>query len=315
MAKFHRLQLGSRGSALARWQADLCLDRLRSDGVAAATVVVKTSGDQIQNSPIAEIGKQGVFTKEIQHSLFRGDIDVAVHSLKDLPTENVEGLELSAVLRRGNHLDAFVCRTCKKLEDLPAGARIGTGSLRRKNQIINRYGNKFIIEDIRGNVETRLDKLDAGEFDAIILSAAGLERLDFGYRIRSLLEPPFFLPAVGQGAIALETRVGDQDTLSKIKPLNDKFTFKSVIAERAMLRRLCGGCMVPICGFCEVKYGELSLHGRILSMDGQKMIENIQTIPFDDDAESLGISVAETLINKGADKFLKEIHQHKTREK
>ncbi|MDR2762775.1 MAG: hydroxymethylbilane synthase [Planctomycetaceae bacterium] len=306
------LRIGTRGSMLARWQSDFCLERLKSIGVSAEIVVIQTSGDQIQNSSIIDIGAQGVFTKEIQRGLLRNEIDVAVHSLKDLPTDFVEGLELSVVLRRGSYYDVFIGSSCKSLEELPEGSRIGTGSLRRKTQIINRYGNKFKIEEIRGNVETRLHKLDNGEYDAIILAEAGLERLGFADRIGSILKPPFFLPAVGQGAIGLEIRSNDQETESKIKPLCDPITFKSVIAERAMLRKLQGGCIVPIGALCSTtdSNSNLSLHGRILSINGKKMIEKIKTTPFNtNDPESLGKNVADELIAQGANEILQEIIQ------
>jgi hydroxymethylbilane synthase len=303
------LRIGTRGSVLARWQSDWCFDQLKSIGVESEIVVIQTSGDRIQDSSILDIGAQGVFTKEIQRSLLRGEIDVAVHSLKDLPTDAVEGLELSVVPCRGCCFDVFIGRTCGTLEALPAGSRIGTGSLRRQTQIINRYGNKFVINGIRGNIETRLRKLDAGEYDAIILAEAGLERLGFLGRVGSILKPPFFLPAVGQGAIGLEVRSDDQETIAKIKPLCDPLTFKSVIAERAMLRRLRGGCIVPVGALCSVSGAMLSLHGRILSMDGQKMIETIKTIPLETDSEQLGLMVADELISQGANEILQEIYR------
>jgi hydroxymethylbilane synthase len=300
---------------LARWQSDLCLEQLKSIGVLAEVVVIQTSGDRIQDSSIVDIGAQGVFTKEIQRGLLRDEIDVAVHSLKDLPTDEVEGLELSVVLCRGRCFDVFIGFDCCTLDELPAGSRIGTGSLRRRTQIINRCGNKFVIDGIRGNVETRLRKLDAGEYDAIILAEAGLERLGFLDRVGSILSPPFFLPAVGQGAIGLEIRSGDFETASKIKPLCDQQTFKSVVAERAMLRRLRGGCIVPIGALCSVSGEMLSLHGRILSMDGQRMIETIRTIPIETadmkSAELLGIAVADELIDQGANEILEEITQNR----
>ncbi|MDR1484820.1 MAG: hydroxymethylbilane synthase [Planctomycetaceae bacterium] len=305
------LRIGTRGSVLARWQSDCCLERLKSIGVLAEVVVIQTSGDRIQDSSIINIGEQGVFTKEIQRSLLCGEIDVAVHSLKDLPTEEVSGLELSVVLCRGSCFDVFIGSGCGTFEELVAGSRIGTGSLRRQTQIINRYGNKFVIDGIRGNIETRLRKLDAGEYDAIILAEAGIERLGFGGRVGSVLRPPFFLPAVGQGAIGLEIRSDDEETASKIKPLCDWLTLKSVIAERAMLRRLRGGCIVPIGVWSTVDdAGEmLSLQGRILSIDGKKMIETSKTISINNNTESLGIEVAEELINQGANEILKEITQ------
>jgi hydroxymethylbilane synthase len=301
------LRIGTRGSVLARWQSDWCLEQLKAIGVSAEIVVIQTSGDQIQDSSIVNIGAQGVFTKEIQRSLLRNEIDVAVHSLKDLPTEEVLGLELSVVPLRGRCFDVFISNCCNTFDDLAAGSRIGTDSLRRRTQILNRYGNKFVIDGIRGNVETRLRKLDSGEYDAIILAEAGIERLGFSARIGSILKPPFFLPAVGQGAIGLEIRSDDIETASKIKPLCDLLTFKSVIAERAMLRRLQGGCIVPIGALCSSAGEMLSLHGRILSLDGQKMIETTKSMPINANPELLGITVAEELIKKGAEEILMEV--------
>ncbi|MDR0390419.1 MAG: hydroxymethylbilane synthase [Planctomycetaceae bacterium] len=301
------LRIGTRGSVLARWQSDWCLEQLRAIGVSAEVVVIQTSGDQIQDSSIVNIGAQGVFTKEIQRSLLRDEIDVAVHSLKDLPTEEVLGLELSAVPLRGRCFDVFISNCCSTLDELSAGARIGTDSLRRRTQILNRYGNKFVIDGIRGNVETRLRKLDDGEYDAIILAEAGVERLGFLSRVGSILKPPFFLPAVGQGAIGLEVRSDDIETASKIQPLCDLLTFKSVIAERAMLRRLQGGCIVPIGALCSLEGEMLSLHGRILSLDGQKMIESTKSIPINANPKLLGITVAEELIKQGAEEILIEV--------
>jgi hydroxymethylbilane synthase len=305
------VRIGTRGSVLARWQSGWCLDRLKLLGVSAEEIVIQTSGDSIQDSSIIDIGAQGVFTKEIQRSLLRGEIDVAVHSLKDLPTDFVEGLELSIAPCRGSYFDVFIGLCCNNLDELPEGSRIGTGSLRRKTQIINRYGDKFKIDEIRGNVETRLRKLDAGEYDAIILAAAGLERLGLADRIGAVLKPPFFLPAVGQGVIGLEIRSGDIETAAKIKPLGDPLTLKAALAERAMLRRLRGGCIVPIAAICKTNENMLTLHGRILSMDGKKMIENIQITPAQNNPETLGISVAENLIKQGANKFLNEIEQYR----
>jgi hydroxymethylbilane synthase len=301
------LRIGTRGSVLARWQSDLCLEQLRAIGVSAEVVVIQTSGDRNQDSSIIDLGAQGVFTKEIQRSLLNGEIDAAVHSLKDLPTEEVTGLELSVVLRRGRCFDVFISNISSSFDGLFAGARIGTGSLRRQTQIKNRYGGKFTIDGIRGNIETRLRKLDVGEYDAIILAEAGLERLGLLGRVGSVLKPPFFLPAVGQGAIGLEIRTDDVETAAKIKPIGDGLTLKAVIAERAMLRKLHGGCIVPIAAMCNATDEILALHGRVLSVDGQKMIETIKTIPINADPESLGINVAEELINQGACEILKEI--------
>jgi len=286
------VRLGTRGSVLARWQVHWTAEQFRAQGIATEIVIIQTSGDLIQNESIINIGAQGVFTKEIQRALLDNKIDIAVHSLKDLPTEEVGGLILAAVPKRELYRDAFVSLLAEKIEDLPAGSRIGTGSLRRKTQILYHFGNKYSIEDIRGNVETRLRKLERGEYDAVILAEAGLTRLGLTDSIRSFLEPPFFLPAVGQGALGWEIRSDDQQTAELLYPLIDKPTFAAVRAERAMLRALQGGCSAPIAALGTVKDSTLTLHGRILSLDGSQMFEAIQSAPLSDEPELLGINVA-----------------------
>jgi hydroxymethylbilane synthase len=294
------IRLGTRGSTLARWQANWTAERLNEQGIATKIVVIQTSGDLIQNESIVNIGAQGVFTKEIQRALLDNKIDVAVHSLKDLPTENVDGLSLVAVPKRESYRDAFVSPIAGKIEDLPppsrrGAARIGTGSLRRKTQILHYFGDKYHVEDIRGNVETRLRKLEQGEYDALILAEVGLVRLGFAQSIRSFLEPPFFLPAIGQGALGWEIRTNDRRMAELLQPLNDAATFAAVLAERAMLRELRGGCSAPIAALGTVKDFTLTLHGRVLSLDGKQMLDAVQSAPLADDPEILGINVAHEL--------------------
>jgi len=290
------VRLGTRGSALARWQANWTAqelsEQLHTQGIAIEIVVIQTSGDIIQNESIVNIGAQGVFTKEIQRALLNNRIDIGVHSLKDLPTEYVAGLSLAAVPKRETYRDAFVSLIAEKIEDLPPGARIGTGSLRRKTQILHHFGDKYRVEDIRGNVETRLKKMAHEEYDAVILAEAGLIRLGFADSIRSFLEPPFFLPAIGQGALGWEIRSDDQPMAEFLKPLNDAATFAAVLAERAMLRELRGGCSAPIAALGTVKNSTLSLHGRVLSLDGKQMFDAVQSAPLAGDPELLGINVA-----------------------
>ena len=290
------VRLGTRGSALARWQANwtaqMLSEQIHTQGIAIEIVVIQTSGDIIQNESIVNIGAQGVFTKEIQRALLNNRIDIGVHSLKDLPTEYVAGLSLAAVPKRETYRDAFVSLIAEKIEDLPPGARIGTGSLRRKTQILHHFGDKYRVEDIRGNVETRLKKMAHEEYDAVILAEAGLIRLGFADSIRSFLEPPFFLPAIGQGALGWEIRSDDQPMAEFLKPLNDAATFAAVLAERAMLRELRGGCSAPIAALGTVKNSTLSLHGRVLSLDGKQMFDAVQSAPLAGDPELLGINVA-----------------------
>jgi hydroxymethylbilane synthase len=237
---------------------------------------------------------------------------VAVHSLKDLPTEPVSGLVLSSVLKRGSYRDAFLSDKATVIEELPQGSRIGTGSLRRKTQIIYRFGDLFRIDDIRGNIETRLQKLERGEYDAIILAEAGLIRLGFADRIRSFLEPPMFLPAIGQGAIGLEIRHDDHRTAEQIASLCDLETWAAVLAERAMLQKLQGGCLAPIAALGRVDGEMLTLQGRILSLDAKTMLETTRSLPITQDPNSLGITVADSLINMGANTILEEIRQQRS---
>ena len=290
------LRLGTRGSTLARWQANWTAEQLHVQGIATEIVVIHTSGDRVQNESIVNIGAQGVFTKEIQNALLENQIDIAVHSLKDLPTEYVAGLSLVAVPKRESYRDVFVSLIAEKIEDLPPGSRIGTGSLRRKTQVLHHFGDQYRIEDIRGNVETRLRKLAQGDYDALILAEAGLMRLGHADVIRSFLEPPFFLPAIGQGALGWEIRTEDRRTAELLLPLNDESTFAAVRAERAMLRELRGGCSAPIAALGTVKDSILSLYGRMLSPDGKQMVETIQSAPLSDAPELLGIAVARKLI-------------------
>ncbi|MDR2756820.1 MAG: hydroxymethylbilane synthase [Planctomycetaceae bacterium] len=305
------IRFGTRGSILARWQTNWCVNLLKEKNIDSKIVIIETSGDRVPDKSIANIGAQGVFTKEIQSALLRHEIDVAVHSLKDLPTEPVAGLVLASVLKRDSFRDAFLSHKATVIEELPKGSRIGTGSLRRKTQIIYRFGNLFQIDEIRGNIETRLHKLDQGEYNALILSEAGLVRLGLSERICSFLELPFFLPAVGQGAIGLEIRLDDLHTAEQIAPLGDTPTFTAVLAERAMLQKLQGGCIAPIAALGRVEGEMLVLQGRILSLDGKTMFETTLSTPISNDPNSLGIAVANELVKMGADTILDEIRQQR----
>jgi len=289
------VRLGTRGSTLARWQANWTAERLRTQGISVEIVIIHTSGDLVQNEAIVNMGAQGVFTKEIQRALLENKIDIAVHSLKDMPTEHVAGLSLVAVPRRESYRDAFVSLFAEKIADMPKDSRIGTGSLRRKTQILHHFGNRFRVEDIRGNVETRLRKLKQGEYDALILAEAGLIRLGLADSIRSLLDVPFFMPAIGQGALGWEIRSDDRQTAKLLQPLTDESTLAAILAERAMLRELQGGCSAPIAALGTVEKSMLTLHGRILSLDGHQMFDVMQSAPLSDDPELLGVGVAHEL--------------------
>ena len=310
------IRIGTRGSALALWQAHWVEKELLRHGFETQIVEIGTSGDHNRVQTIAELGTEGVFTKEIQRALLADEIDLAVHSLKDLPTEKVEGLEFVASPKRGPFRDAFVSYKAASLDELPDGSRIGTGSIRRKAQLLNLFGSRFQIVDIRGNVETRLKKLDVGDYDAIILAEAGLVRLGLQERITSLLEPPLFLPAIGQGALGIEARISRTDTLQKaVDCLNDRPTYAAVLAERSLLRSLCGGCLAPIAAHAEVELSitaSMTLTARVLSPDGQQCIEKqIVLVHFSQEkndiletAVQLGGSVADELLAAGADALL-----------
>ena len=289
------IRLGTRGSKLACWQANWTAEQIHAQGITSEIVVIQTKGDITQNESIVNIGEQGVFTKEIQRALLENEIDVAVHSLKDLPTEEFSGLSLVAVPVRESYRDAFVSHMAEHIGDLPAGARIGTGSLRRKTQVLFHFGDKYRVDDIRGNVETRLRKLKSGEYDALILAESGLIRLGLASAIRSVLQPPFFLPAIGQGALGWEIRTEDKKTADLLAPLTNVETFAAVRAERAMLRELRGGCSAPIAALGTVNNSVLTLHGRILSLDGKKMFDAIQSAPLEEKPETLGVNVAREL--------------------
>lgn len=289
------------------WQANWCAGELRKHGIEVELTIIRTGGDLVRDRSIVNIGAQGVFTKEIQQALLRDEIDLAVHSLKDLPTEPVPGLALAAVPKRGPHHDVFLGRDAKSPDELPAGARIGTGSLRRRTQLIHRYGDRFQLDEIRGNVETRLEKLDRGEYDALILAEAGLVRLGFADRIDHRLDEAKFLPAVGQGALGLEIRADDRETAQCLSSISDQASLTAVLAERAFLRTLQGGCIAPIAALASVRDEILILHGRILSLDGRTMFESIRSWSDLKSPESLGIALARELAESGAESILEEI--------
>ena len=336
------LRLGTRPSALALWQANWTRDALEANGVPVEIVKIHTKGDVDRNSAIVNLGAQGVFTKEIQRALLLGEIDLAVHSLKDLPVERIDGLRLTAVPLRADFRDAFVSNRFATLDELPPGAVVATSSMRRQSQLLRRSNGAWDVRPVRGNVETRLKKLDDGEFDAMILASAGLNRLGFGSRIRHFLERPNFLPAVGQGALGLETRADDAETIARVAPLADEATFLSVLAERSLLATLQGGCLVPIGALGSLSSSTqtaqpsqnaettetvqtnadvrqtLRLDAQILSFDGKTAFQTVATQTFnaalaDADkqkiAEQLGRDAAQTLLDEGASDLVAEIRR------
>lgn len=302
------LRIATRKSPLALWQAEHVKSRLLAlnPELNVELVTFTTQGDKILDTPLAKIGGKGLFVKELEVAMLAGDADIAVHSMKDVPMEFPEGLELGIILERENPRDAFVSNTYKSLEDLPQGAIVGTSSLRRQCQL-QRLRPDLVIRSLRGNVQTRLGKLDAGEYDAIILASAGLIRLEMESRIAQYIEPEVSLPAGGQGAVGIELRSGDEETLALLKPLQHDITAARVLAERAMNRRLEGGCQVPIACYALEQDGELWLRGLVGSIDGQQMLTAEYRAPVDD-AEALGIKAAEDLLSQGADKILAEVY-------
>lgn len=299
------LRLGTRGSALARWQADWVAAQLTERGVAVELVLISTRGDQHQQGPIASLGGgQGVFTKELQNALLDGRIDLAVHSLKDLPTDVVAGLSLAAIPERGPVGDVLVSQG-KDFHELPQGAVVGTGSLRRRAQLLHARGD-LKMADLRGNVDTRLKKLETGEYQAIVLAEAGLVRLGLGDRITARLPMSLILPAVGQGALGIETRADDARTRAALAPLDHPDTHAAAVAERSMLATLRGGCLAPVGAWGRTgSDGLLHLTGVVLSPDGRKRIESMYTAE-PAEAVDLGTWVAEALIAQGATGMIAE---------
>ncbi len=292
-----KLRIGTRASALARWQAEWVAGQLAKLGADVELVFLATEGD-VKAGPIGQIGGQGLFTKRIQQALLDGEVDAAVHSLKDLPTESFDGLTIAAVPPRESPHDVLVCRESSSLDELPGGARVGTGSLRRRAQLLHAR-NDLDVQDIRGNVDTRLRKLDDGEYDAIVLAEAGLKRLGLDQRVTQVLSPPLMLPAIGQGALGIETRSDDSPTIATVAALDHLESRAAVFAERTMLATLRGGCLAPVGAWGRIELGQLHLDGVVLSHDGAQRITASATGPLTDLA-TIGNLVAETLLSQGA---------------
>ncbi|MBZ0104676.1 MAG: hydroxymethylbilane synthase [Sulfuricella denitrificans] len=289
------------------WQARHIQSRLQTlyPQLDVQILGMTTTGDQILNSPLAKIGGKGLFVKELEQALEEGRADIAVHSMKDVPMTLPPGFMLAATGEREDPRDAFVSNQFSHLEALPEGSVVGTSSLRRECQLRARFPH-LKIEALRGNVQTRLRKLDEGQFAAIILAAAGLKRLELGHRITALIEPEQSLPAVGQGALGIECREGRDDLVQLLAPLHHAESAACVAAERAMSRALQGSCQVPLGGFAQIENGKLRLRGFVASIDGQRMIrDEVHGKP--EEAEQLGIQMGQRLIALGADKILAEL--------
>lgn len=302
------LRIATRKSQLALWQANYVRNMLlhHHPDLKIELVTMTTQGDKILDTPLAKVGGKGLFVKELETGMLEGSADIAVHSMKDVPVELPEGLHLPVICEREDPRDAFVSNNFKALEELPKGARLGTSSLRRQSQIAALRPDLKII-DLRGNVNTRLQKLDDGDYDAIILAAAGLKRLEFEDRITQFIGTDVCLPAIGQGAVGIECRSDDARVNNLIAPLNDNKTRIRVLAERSMNQRLQGGCQVPIAGYAEYEHGLIMLRGLVGQVDGKKIIRGDIAGP-PENAEELGLVLAEDLLSRGAEKILQELY-------
>jgi hydroxymethylbilane synthase len=303
----NRIRIATRKSPLALWQAEEVARQLtiHHPGIQIEFVKMTTKGDKILDAPLAKVGGKGLFVKELEQGMLEGTADIAVHSMKDVPMEFPPGLFLPIIMEREDPRDAFVSNHYASLSDLPANARIGTSSLRRQLQIRAQMPQAQML-DLRGNVNSRLQKLDNGEYDAIILASAGLIRLGFADRIRSHITPEQSLPAIGQGAVGIECRVNDSRILDLLAPLNHACTHTRLSAERAMNHRLNGGCQVPIAGYAELIGDQIWLRGLVGKPDGSEVVRG-EIRGAASQATQLGQSLAEQLLAQGAERILKDL--------
>jgi hydroxymethylbilane synthase len=307
------LRIGTRASQLALWQANWVKSELekRYPGLEVTLTKIKTQGDKILDVPLAMVGGKGLFVKEIEEAMLRGEIDIAVHSMKDVPTIFPEGLALHCITEREDPRDIVILRSgFSTFMDLPQGARIGTSSLRRKAQLLHLRPDFHMI-DIRGNVETRIRKLTDENLDAVVLAAAGMNRLGFASQIGEYLPADLSIPAIGQGALGIESRIADAEVNALIDFFNHPPTAWAVKAERAFLRRLEGGCQVPIGAFGTVSGDTLTLTGFVSDVEGKELLKKTVTCPVAE-AEHMGTSLADDLLIQGAGKILNEVYQHET---
>lgn len=303
-----KIIIGSRGSKLAMWQTDFVASQLaKLTALPIEIKKIKTTGDKILDAPLAKIGDKGLFVKEIEIALEKGQIDLAVHSMKDVPTEIPSGLTIGAILKRELPNDVLISQGKTPLKELPEGAVVGTSSLRRKAQLL-RLRPDFRFVDLRGNLDTRLRKMESGDFQAMILAAAGIRRLAMIDRITEIISSEVLLPAVGQGAIGVEIREDDKEIHSLVQPLDDHRTRVCVLAERALMKRLQGGCQIPIGALGQVKDGLLHLEALVASLDGNLMVRDKITGEAGE-AEQVGVALAERLLSLGADRILQAVRQ------
>ena len=303
-----RIRIGTRGSKLARWQAEWVKTRLTETypDLSVELLIIKTSGDKILDVPLATIGGKGLFVKEIENALLDGRVDLAVHSMKDVPMAIPQGLEISCVTRREDPFDALISQSGAGLAGLAPQARIGTSSLRRQAQLLS-YRPDLVMVSLRGNLDTRLRKLEEQNLDAIVVASAGLRRMGLEHRMTERIPAEICLPAIGQGALAIETNRSHQDVQKTLAFLNDPETAVTVRAERAFLKRLEGGCQVPIAAYAQLDADTLRIEGLVASVDGKKMVRDHASGSLNE-AETLGIQLAERILNSGGDQILKAIY-------
>jgi hydroxymethylbilane synthase len=303
------LRIGTRGSQLALYQANWVKEKLIQShpSLKVTLITIKTTGDKIQAAPLAKIGGKGVFVKEIEEALIQERIDLAVHSIKDVPTELPESLYLCAITKREDPRDVFISKDGTLLKNLPQRAKIGTSSLRRQAQLLHFRGD-FELIPLRGNLDTRLKKLERMNLDGIVLALAGMKRLGFEAKITEVIPIEISLPAIGQGALGIETRKGDKGVEEQIHFLNDPESAIAISAERAFLKRLEGGCQVPIAAFAKTVDSNVHMDGLVGTTDGKRLIKHHLEGPVDK-AESLGTELAEILLGKGAKEILDEVYQ------
>jgi hydroxymethylbilane synthase len=307
----HEIVVGTRESRLAMWQACWVVERLRSLHPERSFRIkgIRTQGDKILDTALAKIGDKGLFTKELEYAILCGEVDMAVHSMKDLPTELPEGLTIGAVCEREFPGDVLISHGGKRLDDLPAGAAIGTSSLRRAAQLLN-YRCDLITVDLRGNLQTRLRKLDENKFDATILAYAGVHRMELDSRIAQVIPFEICLPAVGQGAVGVEAAAENEEILSLLKNIDHAESRQAITAERSFLRKLEGGCQVPIGAYARIEGSCLRLEGTVVSLDGSEKVRS-SVLGGMQEAEQVGAELAGVLISLGADKILNEVRQEK----
>ena len=310
MKPIRAIRIGTRGSVLAKWQAEFVRKKIfQTTGVDADIVIIKTTGDKLQQAAFSQIGGKGVFIKELEEALLDEQIDLAVHSVKDIPTDVPSRLCFPVICRREDMRDCVVAANGETLATLRQGARVGTSSLRRQSQV-RHLRPDLDVRDLRGNVDTRLRKVESGEYDAILLAKAGLDRLGWSNRISEILSPDLCMPAVGQGALGVQARLKDTEIADALAQLDDFETRQSIVAERALLGALEGGCQVPLGAWARFERGELAIDAVVCSPDGTKHVRQRATAP-PEQARALGQRVAQLLVDSGAREILEEVYRQR----